>query len=64
MRSRYMKLIFVLQRLMAREDGQDLVEYALLIGIIAIAATATSSQLFILITTLFNGIAAKILSFF
>jgi Flp pilus assembly pilin Flp len=57
-----MKLIFGLQRLMAREDGQDLVEYALVICMIGIAATASSSQFYNLITTVFNNIAARVTS--
>jgi len=34
------KLVFRLQCLVAREDGQDLVEYALVIALIATGATA------------------------
>jgi pilus assembly protein Flp/PilA len=40
MRSALWKLIFAVQSIWRREEGQDLVEYALVVGLIAIAAVA------------------------
>ncbi len=57
-----MNFIIGLQGLMAREDGQDVVEYVLVICVIGLTATAASSQFFNLITTLFNDIAVEITS--
>lgn len=37
----FSKLVYSLQCLVAREDGQDLVEYALLVGLIASGVTAS-----------------------
>ena len=39
MRSGFLKIIFRARTLL-REDGQDLVEYALVIGLLVLAATA------------------------
>ena len=34
------KIVFALRALIEREEGQDLVEYALIVALIALAATA------------------------
>jgi len=47
-----------LQRLMTGEDGQDLVEYALLIAMLVVTATASSGPMAIVITTELSNIAA------
>jgi pilus assembly protein Flp/PilA len=47
------------QNLMTREDGQDLVEYALVVSLIALGATAAMSSLGGAITTAFSNITAK-----
>jgi pilus assembly protein Flp/PilA len=39
------QVLFILKSLIAREDGQDLVEYALVVALIALGATAAMSQL-------------------
>ena len=39
------QVLFILKSLIAREEGQDLVEYALVVALIALAATAAMSQL-------------------
>jgi Flp pilus assembly pilin Flp len=46
-----------LQRLLSEEDGQDLVEYALLIAMIVVTATASSRPVAEVITGTFNEIA-------
>jgi len=40
-----MKMYIKMQNLMAREDGQDLVEYALVVALLALGATASMSSL-------------------
>lgn len=40
MRADAMKIVKCLWKLVVRRDGQDLVEYALIIGMMALAATA------------------------
>jgi len=39
------QVLFILKGLIAREEGQDLVEYALVVALIALGATAAMSQL-------------------
>jgi pilus assembly protein Flp/PilA len=48
------KIYTALQHLMAREEGQDLVEYALLIGMITLAATATMQGLAVDVNSFFG----------
>jgi pilus assembly protein Flp/PilA len=40
-----LKLYLRLQELLSREEGQDMVEYALIVGLISLGATATSQFL-------------------
>jgi Flp pilus assembly pilin Flp len=58
MRRCYQEFIYRLQCLMTREQGQDLVEYTLLIGVIAAAITASTKSFAILITTALSSLAA------
>jgi len=44
------------QTLITREDGQDLIEYALVVALIAFAATAGMNSLASGINTAFSGI--------
>lgn len=48
------------QDLMNREDGQDLVEYALLVSLIALGCIAAITPLTTAITTVFNNISTSI----
>ena len=41
MNNAFLKLLVKFQTLAMREDGQDLVEYALVVGLISVAAVAT-----------------------
>jgi pilus assembly protein Flp/PilA len=50
----------VLQRMLAREEGQDLVEYALLIALIAFACTAGMGTLANSINSAFNSVAGAL----
>jgi pilus assembly protein Flp/PilA len=52
----YWKIRFKLQSLTMREEGQDLVEYALVISLIAIAAVASLTALARHITGVFSTI--------
>jgi pilus assembly protein Flp/PilA len=49
-----------LQNLIDREEGQDLVEYALLVSLIALAAIAATKSVASAITTIFNNISSTI----
>jgi len=54
------KLIVKLQTLSTREEGQDLVEYALLLAVIATAAIASAGKVAAAINALFTAIAASL----
>jgi pilus assembly protein Flp/PilA len=49
-----------LQSLMTREEGQDLVEYALLLCLIALAAILSVKGVATQVTTIFNNISASL----
>jgi len=49
-----------IQNLMTREEGQDLVEYALLVSLIALAAIAATKSVASAITTIFNNISTTL----
>ena len=55
-----LKMYIKLQNLMAREEGQDLVEYALVVALIAFGAVAGMKQLATGINTAFNTISADL----
>ncbi len=57
-----LNLFVRLQNLMAREDGQDMVEYALVVALIAFGATAGMSKLSTELNTAFNSISSKLAS--
>jgi pilus assembly protein Flp/PilA len=57
-----LKLYTNLQNLMAREEGQDLIEYALVIAMIAFAATAAMGTLANDINNTFIGIGSVLTS--
>ena len=61
MKDRLLKLSVMLQILMD-ENGQDLIEYALVVALIAFAATAGMSTLAVDINDAFNKIGTKITS--
>jgi pilus assembly protein Flp/PilA len=57
MHNRMMRYYIKVQNLMAREDGQDLVEYALVASLLSLAATAAMGTLATSINGAFNAIA-------
>ena len=54
--------IIQLQNLMRREEGQDLIEYALVVALIALAATAGMSTVASDINVAFSNIGTKLAS--
>lgn len=52
----FLKLSVKIQSLMMREEGQDLIEYALVVALIAFAATAGMNSLATKINTAFGTI--------
>ena len=60
MNTLYIKLLVKIQDLMSREDGQDLVEYALLVALISTAVVAGAQSVAKAITSQFSQIAATI----
>jgi pilus assembly protein Flp/PilA len=45
------------------ESGQDIIEYAIVVGLIAMAATATMKTFALSISTAFSQVAAKLTSY-
>lgn len=62
MNAMFLKLIVKIQDLMNREDGQDLVEYALLIAMVAAAIIAGGTKLTGGISTAFSNISSTLAS--
>ena len=60
MNTMFLKLVVKYQELVTREEGQDLVEYALLAALIALAAITSISALATNIKAEFSTIAASI----
>ena len=60
MKETLLKLSAKLQTLMLREEGQDLIEYALVVALIAFAATAGMKTLATDINTAFTNIGTTL----
>jgi pilus assembly protein Flp/PilA len=60
MNSLFLKLYLKLQNLTNNEEGQDLVEYALLVSLIALACVSGVSKIASAITTVFSNISASL----
>jgi pilus assembly protein Flp/PilA len=60
MNTMFLKLLVKMQELVNREEGQDLVEYALLVSLIALAAVVSSKALGTGISTIFTNISTSI----
>ena len=56
----FLKMFVKAQDLMSREEGQDLVEYALLITLVALAAVAGINKVASAINTAFSNISATL----
>jgi pilus assembly protein Flp/PilA len=63
MQSGIYKLIANLRRLITQEHGQDLVEYALVVALIAFGATAGMKALATGLNTAFGGVSTKLGSY-
>ncbi|MGI8770919.1 MAG: Flp family type IVb pilin [Acidobacteriaceae bacterium] len=57
MKERLMLLSIKMQNVLAREEAQDLIEYALVVALVAFAATAGMKALATGINTAFSNIA-------
>ena len=60
MKETMLKLSAKLQTLMLQEEGQDLIEYALVVALIAFVATAGMSSLATAINNAFSGIGTTL----
>lgn len=60
MNNTMIKLYVMFQDLMNREEGQDLVEYALVLFLISIAAVATLGAMATAVTNIFQSITSKL----
>jgi pilus assembly protein Flp/PilA len=63
MNTMLLKLYVKFQDLASREEGQDLVEYALVVALIAFGATAGMKQLAIGLNTAFGNISTTLGSY-
>ena len=55
-----LKLYVKFQSLMSREEGQDLVEYALVVCLIALAAITGVKNVATAVSTVFNNISSSL----
>ena len=60
MNDRLLKLYVQLQNLVSEEQGQDLVEYALLVCLIALAAISGVNHVAIAVTKVFTNISSSL----
>jgi pilus assembly protein Flp/PilA len=60
MNNMLLKLYVKFQDLASREEGQDLVEYALVVALIAFGATAGMKSLSSAINTAFNNVSSQL----
>ncbi len=60
MNNLFLALYVKLQNLMTREEGQDLVEYALLVALIALACIVGVNKVAGAITAVFSNISASL----
>jgi pilus assembly protein Flp/PilA len=63
MQARLMNLYFTLQNLMRQEEGQDLIEYALVVALIALAATAGMNTVATDINLAFSSVGSKLTTY-
>jgi pilus assembly protein Flp/PilA len=60
MNNLFLAVYVKLQNLMNREEGQDLVEYALLVCLIALAAITGVNKVATAVTTVFTNISSSL----
>jgi pilus assembly protein Flp/PilA len=53
----FLTLYVRLQSLLSRQDGQDLVEYALLVALIALAAVSGTKEVASAVSTVFKSVS-------
>jgi pilus assembly protein Flp/PilA len=63
MKAMFLKLVAKMQSTLMREEGQDLIEYALVVALIAFAATAGMKTLASDINTAFGQIGTTLTSY-
>ena len=63
MKETMLKLSAKIQTLMLQEEGQDLIEYALVVALIAFAATAGMTTLATNINTAFTNIGSTLITY-
>jgi pilus assembly protein Flp/PilA len=63
MRDQLWKLSIKLQNILRRDEGQDLIEYALVVALIAFAATAGMSTVAADINAAFTNIGTKLTTY-
>lgn len=56
----FLSIIVRLQTLICREDGQDLVEYALLVALIALAAVTGVKHVASAVNTVFSSVSTTL----
>jgi pilus assembly protein Flp/PilA len=56
----FLRFLVKFQDLASREDGQDLVEYALVVALIAFAATAGMNQVAKGLNSAFSNVSSKL----
>lgn len=60
MNNYFLALYVKIQNLMSREEGQDLVEYALLVALIALAAITGVSKVATAVNSVFSNISSSL----
>jgi len=60
MNTLFLKTLVTMQNLMNREEGQDLVEYALLVSLIALAAITGVGKVATAVTTIFTNVSTSL----
>jgi pilus assembly protein Flp/PilA len=60
MNTLFLKLCVKFRELKRNEDGQDMVEYALVVALIALAATAAMTHVGTALSTKFNAISTAL----
>jgi pilus assembly protein Flp/PilA len=60
MNTLFLKILTNVQSLMNREDGQDLVEYALLVALVALVAVAGVNQVASAVNSVFSSISTTL----
>jgi pilus assembly protein Flp/PilA len=63
MKNKFLTMCVEIQTKLQSEEGQDLIEYALIVALIAFAATAGMSSLATSLNTAFTGIGTKLTTY-